>query len=442
MNHQKFAAICPPNVTAGVSINKAQSKQHTLSFEVFNWPSIFNHNHDIKEEFDLYNRIKPILNKLGVTEDFIYIDNIFSQRRLRQWIQHNSQIISLNGHIHTYQETPGNDLELWCINHNSIAKLKNKVFLFHHGEDYLNLSHNEQYIIFIGDQWNSDTIKNFILEFSKELSTFSTQHPPYRDLHAFDSVFLPDEIITDLKEDIENFLRSRKIYKEDLGLAYKRGYLFIGPPGQGKTLTIRKICDYYGLEHFDIKQAIHQDGSICLDKVIENWIDYTLYPDVDHPKVCILEDIDKFTAFQSGEVERDVGSVSLHALLKGLDGVDEFNDLILIATTNFADTLHEAIAGRPGRFDKIYSFEYPKPREIEGLLNYHKISISEGSKDWIIKSLEGFSMAFVAEFIKSAKMKYKRNELSKEEAIILLAAIQKHKDLCESHFKEVKRIGF
>ena len=52
------------------------------------------------------------------------------------------------------------------------------------------------------------------------------------------------------------------------------------------------------------------------------------------------------------------------------------------------------------------------------------------------------SMAFAAEFVKTAKMKYKRNEIHVEEARIILKAIHDHQELCKNHFKEPKSLGF
>jgi SpoVK/Ycf46/Vps4 family AAA+-type ATPase len=257
-------------------------------------------------------------------------------------------------------------------------------------------------------------------------------------------VVLPDEVLGDLKADLGGFLQSKQMYTEELGLPWRRGIMLFGLPGNGKTMLIRKTCEYFGLDHIDMDSLIDQSGTLQLDRAVRerDSIDGELYPEDQRPMVCVLEDIDKYTSFQSGEAEKDVGKISLHALLKGLDGVDEVSGIILFATTNFPDLLHEAIAGRPGRFDKIYEIKKPTPEGIIKLLNYHKISIVDGNLDQIVKELKGSSMAFVAEFIKSAKMKYKRNDLKTEEAKTLLDAIHHHQELCRKHFQEEKTLGF
>jgi ATP-dependent Zn protease len=202
------------------------------------------------------------------------------------------------------------------------------------------------------------------------------------------------------------------------------------------------VCEYYGLEHFDIRKAIERDGTLNFDQVADNSIDYLLYPEEEKPRVCVLEDIDKFAAFQGGDVEKDYSTISLHSLLKGLDGVDQTDGIILFATTNFPDVLHEALVGRPGRFDKIYHIDKPNQENICNLIKYYKISVKDGSIEDIAKELVGSSMAFVAEFVKLTKMKYKRNDILLEEARTILKAIHEHQELCENHFKEPKNIGF
>ena len=52
----------------------------------------------------------------------------------------------------------------------------------------------------------------------------------------------------DLTRVMERFFASKKIY-DDLGVPWKRGLLFHGPPGNGKTISIRALMhDLYDRE--------------------------------------------------------------------------------------------------------------------------------------------------------------------------------------------------
>jgi ATP-dependent 26S proteasome regulatory subunit len=44
-----------------------------------------------------------------------------------------------------------------------------------------------------------------------------------------------------------------------------------------------------------------------------------------------------------------------------LDGVEKVNNIVFIATTNYADKLPPRIVNRPGRFDKIALIDYLSP---------------------------------------------------------------------------------
>lgn len=57
---------------------------------------------------------------------------------------------------------------------------------------------------------------------------------------TWEDLVLDGEMIDSLKRDVTTFFRSRKLY-QDLGVPWKRGLLFIGPPGNGKSFTIKVL---------------------------------------------------------------------------------------------------------------------------------------------------------------------------------------------------------
>jgi AAA+ superfamily predicted ATPase len=413
-----------------------------LDLKIFNLPDcrFFKYNELIKS-----SRILEVLRQFKINEHSFIIENPFTYPKIIKWICENSKFISYNDlHETDYKYLYStSEVIIEFLPHVSIAKLQDGVFFFTYRETYIDQQNSHTYIIFVEKhQRNKDFIRKFIINFSKKLQTIKLNQK--NNEQAFNSIFLSDNILEEIKSDIESFLSSRKIYKEDLNLSWKRGYMLIGPPGNGKTLLIRKICEYYGLEYFDIKRAIQRDGSINMDEAkSDHAIDNLLFPEEQKPKVCILEDIDKFTAFQSGESDdRDYAMVSLHALLKGLDGVDQYDGIILIATSNFPDVLHEALVGRPGRFDKIIEIKKPTIENICKLLQYYKITIKDSNLEYIAKELLGSSMAFVTEFVKICKMKYKSNVISLEQGKEILKAIKQHQELCKNHFSDKKKVGF
>jgi SpoVK/Ycf46/Vps4 family AAA+-type ATPase len=138
----------------------------------------------------------------------------------------------------------------------------------------------------------------------------------------------------------------------------------------------------------------------------------------------------------------DSGSVSLHNLLKSMDGIDEIDGAIFMATTNFPELIHDALTCRPGRFDKIFNIKRPTPHNIERLLKYYKISLTDGDLNSIATQMykEKLSMAFVTEFVKVVKTQNRSNAITFESAQTILKSLKNHKKVYDKHFDNEKMI--
>ncbi len=155
----------------------------------------------------------------------------------------------------------------------------------------------------------------------------------------------------DLVADMAKFLVSEQDYLTK-GLNYKRGYLFYGPPGNGKTTAI-------------VALAQEMKKHLCIVNLADEGItEKNLLMAIGQlPKNSIVcfEDIDAINSRQTttGQDDppkkEDKSPMSLSSILNVLDGVFTPNGLIFIMTTNFKDTLDKALI-RPGRIDRTYEF--------------------------------------------------------------------------------------
>ncbi|KAI0795887.1 P-loop containing nucleoside triphosphate hydrolase protein [Abortiporus biennis] len=159
---------------------------------------------------------------------------------------------------------------------------------------------------------------------------------------SFDDIVLEDEFIDGLRRDTRSFFENKDVYRS-LGIAWKRGILLLGPPGNGKTESIKALLnemkDYPALY---VKSFTTQQGP-------EHGIRTIFQHARNHsPCILILEDLDSM-------VVNEVRSFFLNEL----DGLAQNDGILTIATTNHPERIDDAILNRPSRFDVKYTFDLP-----------------------------------------------------------------------------------
>jgi len=402
----------------------------------------------LNRELFVEKRVFEFINNMGLGLDSSKTSIIQCNlsNRLRYYIhEKNCKQFCLN--IGELQWIDKRYVDAEIMRNNCITQLDDNVFFLNYYESYVANYCNYNFFGLIFNntrsfQWNEQKQAQWIIKFSDELRSLDLKfQKKTRNLKAFEGLFLPESLFEEIKSEIDDFLSCREQYVNDLKMSWKRGYMFVGGPGNGKTSLIRCICDYWGLEHKEFKEAINRDGSIDLRSATSsNFLDQIISPSDTKPTVLILEDIDKYVTFQSEGEHSDSASVSLHELLKGLDGVDQVSGVMLIATTNCACEISEALVNRPGRVDKIWEIKKPLPEHIKGLIDYYKINIQDNKIEEVINQLKTYSMAFVAEFIKACKTKYRKNDMSMEEANEILKGIHRHNKMYKNKFKPEKKV--
>jgi hypothetical protein len=389
-------------------------------------------------------RLKELLNCFEPFSNhpYVMVSNPFSSR-MNTWLMRNqSKCVYHSGEQLAIIDTTRQGSYLMPV-HSLIFKIHDGAYF----AKYSSKTGCDEVLVFCKtatQQWGMEAINNFFKIFSKELKEMDVFVEWTRSkANAFDKLILPEDMISDIREDLSYFLKSRRMYKEDLNLPWKRGYMLIGPPGNGKSLLIRCICKYWGLRSMDIRHAIRQDGSLSLSTGTEHKIDTYYFPDEVRPTVFIMEDIDKFVSFQAGEKHRDSASVSLHDVLKGMDGIEEYSDAIVIATTNYPNQLSEALINRPGRFDRIWEIKKPTADNIIKFFKMRGVEFKDSTMETVASDLGEVSMAFVEEFVKSLKMMTKSNSFSKSDIDKVMKRINAHTAYCEKIFgSDGKVIGF
>ena len=303
------------------------------------------------------------------------------------------------------------------------------------GEDYDRLYTSYQQVLW-QVTWNSKTLhvvhmewethcgseqKNWVIADSRELAeTFILEverntHAPgdailvftdghwrrSHDLYAatqsasFDDLILADETKETFRDDFKRFLNSESRY-QDLGIAWRRGALLIGPPGNGKTHCVRALVKELGIASLYVQSLSHPHytGEQMWKRVFDRARGL-------QPCLLILEDLDSL-----------ISDKNRSFFLNQLDGFEQNHGLIVLATTNHPERIDSSIIDRPSRFDRKYHFNLPTLEERCSFLALWQQSLS-AEVNWTPdqvestgKATEGYSFAYLKELMISSVMKW------------------------------------
>jgi SpoVK/Ycf46/Vps4 family AAA+-type ATPase len=219
---------------------------------------------------------------------------------------------------------------------------------------------------------------------------------------TWDDIVLPAGLPEDIQANVEGFVRGRARYDE-LGIPYRRGFLFTGPPGTGKTLTLKVLAHTTAAKFITVLGSADVKDS-DIKRAFRLASSYT-------PAVIFLEDLDKLI---------QANDVSLSYFLNLLDGLNVLDGVLVIATCNEPKILDPALLHRPSRFDRVWRFPLPRYQERLRLL------MKRGAKFFSMAALEeaarksdGFTMAYVQEIVVNALLAFAHNGGVPDDAALL-----------------------
>lgn len=260
--------------------------------------------------------------------------------------------------------------------------------------DNLWSAHMENIMLYTGP-WNQQLLRELMDEIQEESHRQESNHitiyrgmkqkcyewvPIARNLRrSLSTVVLDHEQRSTFLTDIKDFLQpATRLWYRKRDIPYRRGYLFHGPPGTGKSSLCFATASLLGLDVYVC--SLNSNG---LD---ENGFSL-LFRDLPRRCVLLFEDIDTAglqrrgrdanptQTEESGDMDTSMdgdtpdtkkGSITLSSLLNELDGVGAKEGRILIMTTNYRDRLDSALL-RPGRVDMEVAFDYASTPVIQGL---------------------------------------------------------------------------
>ncbi len=174
----------------------------------------------------------------------------------------------------------------------------------------------------------------------------------------FADVAANEEAMESLR-DLVSFIREPEKYSR-MGARIPRGVLLYGMPGTGKTLMAKALAGEAGVPFFAVNGAdfVEMYVGIGASRI------RTLFRNARKVgrAVIFFDEIDAIG--KKRDNRSDEREQTLNALLSEMSGFGEKDGIVVLAATNRADTLDEALL-RAGRFDR--QIEVPLPGQAERL---------------------------------------------------------------------------
>ena len=207
---------------------------------------------------------------------------------------------------------------------------------------------------------------------------------------TFDNLILTDLLKRQIQDDFQQFFNSREVY-ERYGIPWKRGALFVGPPGNGKTHTLKALINRLA------KPCIYVRNFLDEDDIAEVFKRARMVA----PCVVVLEDLDAM-----------INNNNRAFFLNELDGFRVNTGVVVLATTNHPEKLDPAILDRPSRFDRKYYFTLPSDSERLAYIRkwnrelQPEMRVTEAVAFEVVRKTEGFSFAYLKELLVASMMEW------------------------------------
>ncbi len=240
-----------------------------------------------------------------------------------------------------------------------------------------------------------------IAKFSKARTRMGSEE---KNKKTFADVAGCDEEKEELME-IVDFLKDPKAYAE-MGARIPKGVLLVGPPGTGKTLLAKAVAGEANVQFLSISGSdfVELYVGVGAGRVRD------LFEQAKKlaPAIIFIDEIDavgrqRGSGLGGGHDEREQ---TLNQLLVEMDGFNNNEGVIVMAATNRADILDNALL-RPGRFDRQVYVGLPDIKGREAILKIHsrdKHLADDVDLNSIAKGTPGFAGADLENLMNEAAL--------------------------------------
>ncbi|SDT12556.1 ATPase family associated with various cellular activities (AAA) [Paenibacillaceae bacterium GAS479] len=195
---------------------------------------------------------------------------------------------------------------------------------------------------------------------------------------------LKDPLRVELEGSVSRFFSSARDFYEQFGIAYRRGVLLYGKPGNGKTSLARSLAAHAEVPAICWQMTEHT-SSESIREVFRSAEELA-------PMLLIVEDLECLS------------SILRSVFLNELDGMHSREGIYLVATTNYPDQLDPALLGRPGRIDRAYEMTEPSTESRLAYLQKRGLGqlIRAAELELLAGQTSGFSYAQMGQLFTAA----------------------------------------
>jgi hypothetical protein len=196
-----------------------------------------------------------------------------------------------------------------------------------------------------------------------------------------------------------------------MSVPWKRGVIFHGVPGNGKTVSLKALINSLSQREDPIPALYVKSFDGC------NGEKYSIQSIFSHarsmaPCLLIFEDLDSLVVDKCRSY-----------FLNEVDGLESNDGILMIGSTNHLDRLDTAITKRPSRFDRKYHFKVPDMGERLDYCRYWSRKFADSTTvdfpDEICQPIaamtEDFSFAYLKELFVSSLLELARVSTADDE---------------------------
>ncbi|KAF2643247.1 P-loop containing nucleoside triphosphate hydrolase protein [Massarina eburnea CBS 473.64] len=214
----------------------------------------------------------------------------------------------------------------------------------------------------------------------------------------WEDVILEEGMKKAIIADVESFFDGKETY-QNLKVPWKRGLIYYGPPGNGKTISIKAMM------HALYQRGVNGNTKMSVPTLYVRTLSSFAGPESSlraifakarqvAPCYLVFEDLDSI-------VDDRIRSYFLNEV----DGIRSNDGILMVGSTNHLDRLDPGISKRPSRFDRKYYFSDP---DFEQRVQYakfwqgklkdnHDIDFPDALCPAIAKITDKFSFAYMQE---------------------------------------------